>query len=38
MKPQHYLAAAGLTAVFAGASAAQADTIDFSQFGSAYTA
>src|SRR6266436_4051679 len=33
MKPYRYLAVAVLTAVFAGASAAQADTIDFSQFG-----
>jgi hypothetical protein len=33
IKPHHYLAAAGLMAVFAGASAAQADTINFSQFG-----
>jgi len=33
MKPHRYLAVAALTAVFAGADAAQADTIDFSQFG-----
>jgi hypothetical protein len=33
MKPYRYLAVAALTAGFAGASAAQADTINFSQFG-----
>src|SRR6516162_6411076 len=37
MKLKHYLAIAALTAAFAGAGLAQADTINFSQFGPEFT-